>query len=50
MFKRISKVDSFKLVKSGLLASTIQIGDSNEINGLTRALAVQRQREVFFIH
>ena len=26
----------------------IQIGDSNEINGLTRALAVQRQREVFF--
>jgi spore germination protein PE len=47
MFKRISKVDSFKLV-TGLLASTIQIGDSNEISGLTRALAVQRQREIFY--
>ena len=31
-----------------LLASTIQIGDSNEISGLTRALAVQRQREIFY--
>ena len=30
------------------LASTLQIGDSNEINGLARVLAVQRQREVFF--
>jgi spore germination protein PE len=47
MFKRISKVDSFKLV-SGALGSTIQIGDSNEISGLTRALAVQRQREIFY--
>ena len=36
------------MVKSVILASTIQIGDSNEINGLARVLAVQRQREVFF--
>ena len=28
----------------------IQIGDSNEINGLTRALAVQRQREYFLFN
>lgn len=47
MFKRLSKVDSFKLV-SGALASTIQIGDSNEISGFTRAIAIQRQREVYY--
>ena len=50
MLNEFRKSITFKLVKSGLLASTIQIGDSNEISGLTRALAVQRQREVFFIH
>jgi spore germination protein PE len=47
MFQRTSKVDSIR-VKSVLFASAIQIGDSNTINGVTRALAVQRQREVFY--
>ena len=40
-FIQIGQIRSF-------LPLLIQIGDSNEINGLTRALAVQRQREVFF--
>ncbi len=47
MLTRISKVDNIK-VKSVIFASTIQIGDSNNINGLARVLAVQRQREVFY--
>lgn len=47
MFRRISKVDSIR-VRSVIFASAIQIGDSNTINGLTRALAVQRQREIFY--
>ena len=47
MLTRISKVGNIK-VKSVIFASTLQIGDSNEINGLARVLAVQRQREVFF--
>lgn len=46
MLTRISKVGTIK-VKSIIFASTLQIGDSNEINGLARVLAVQRQREVF---
>jgi spore germination protein PE len=40
-------VDSIHVI-SVLFASVIQIGDSNSINGLTRALAVQRQREIFY--
>lgn len=47
MLTRISKVGSVH-VKSVLITSTIQIGDSNEMNGLARVLAVQRQREVFY--
>ena len=47
MLTRISKVGNIK-VKSVIFASTLQIGDSNEINGFARVLAVQRQREVFF--
>jgi len=47
MLTRISRVGNIK-VKSVIFASTLQIGDSNEINGLARVLAVQRQREVFF--
>ena len=47
MLTRTSKVDSLRSNQS-FLPLLIQIGDSNEINGLTRALAVQRQREVFF--
>ncbi|WP_338472110.1 spore germination protein GerPE [Niallia sp. XMNu-256] len=47
MLARISKVDNVK-VKSVIFGSYIQIGDSNEVNGLARVLAVQRQREVFY--
>lgn len=47
MLTRVSKVDNIE-VKSVIFGSHIQIGDSNELNGLARVLAVQRQREVFF--
>jgi spore germination protein PE len=47
MLKRTSKVDFLK-VNSGALSSVIQIGDSSVINCLTNAIAVQRQRELFF--
>ena len=47
MLTRVSKVDNVK-VKSIIFGSYIQIGDSNEMNGLARILAVQRQREIFY--
>jgi len=47
MLTRISKVDSIHVI-SCLFASAIQIGDSDSINGLTRAIALQRQREIFY--
>jgi spore germination protein PE len=47
MFQRTSIVDAIK-VRSVSIASTIQLGDSRIINGFSRALAVQREAEVFF--
>lgn len=47
MFRRISKVDVINLT-SVAFASKIQIGDSESISGNTRAIAVQRQREIFY--
>ena len=47
MLKRTSKVDSLKLDSAGI-ASVIQIGDSKGINSFTRAIAVQREKELFF--
>lgn len=44
---RTSKVDSLK-VDSAALSSVIQIGDSNSITAFTRAIAVQRQKELFY--
>ncbi|WP_316571138.1 spore germination protein GerPE [Neobacillus sp. YIM B06451] len=47
MLQRISKVDSI-FVKSALFSSTILIGDAMRIFGNSRALAVQREAEIFF--
>jgi spore germination protein PE len=47
MLKRISKVDSLH-VDSAILSAVIQIGDSSHINSFSRAIAVQRQKELFF--
>jgi spore germination protein PE len=47
MIKRVSKVDYLKVNSVGS-ASFLQIGDSNLIHSVTRALAVQRQKELFF--
>ncbi len=44
---RTSKVDSLK-VDSLALSSIIQIGDSTCITTFTRAIAVQRQKELFY--
>jgi spore germination protein PE len=35
-------------VESVAIASVLQIGDSNRIQGYSRALAVQREAEIFF--
>ncbi|KKK36437.1 spore gernimation protein [Mesobacillus campisalis] len=47
MSGRTVHVDNVE-VKSVSLASVLQIGDSNRIQGFSRALAVQRQAEIFF--
>jgi spore germination protein PE len=47
MFQRSSIVDTIK-VRSVSIASTVQLGDSCIINGFSRALAVQREAEIFF--
>lgn len=44
---RTSKVDSLK-VDSAALSSVIQIGDSTFITAFSRAIAVQRQKELFY--
>ncbi len=47
MLKRLSKVDSLH-IDAAILSSVIQIGDSSIINSFSRAIAVQRQKELFF--
>jgi spore germination protein PE len=47
MLQRTSIVDVLK-INSASFASTIQLGDSCQINGFSRALAVQRESDVFF--
>lgn len=47
MLQRTSWVDTIN-VNIVSFASVIQIGDSQIINGLNRALAVQREAEVFY--
>lgn len=47
MFIRSSKVNSISINSLGS-ASCFQIGDSKEIHNVTRALAVQRERNFFF--
>lgn len=46
MLQRTSIVDTLK-AHSASFASTIQLGDSCKINGFSRALAVQREAEIF---
>ncbi len=47
MLQRTSCVDNIN-IKIVSFASTVQLGDSCIINGLSRALAVQREVEVFY--
>lgn len=47
MLQRTSCVDTIN-IKIVSFSSTVQIGDSCIINGLSRALAVQRESEVFY--
>lgn len=47
MLERSSSVDKIK-VTTVSFSSIIQLGDSTIINGLNRALAVQREKELFF--
>jgi spore germination protein PE len=47
MFQRSSVVNTVH-VSSASFASTIQLGDSKIINGYSRALAVQREAELFY--
>lgn len=46
MLSRYSQVQTLK-IKSVIISSIIQIGDSRIINSLSRALAVQRETEIF---
>ncbi|ETI68674.1 spore germination protein GerPE [Neobacillus vireti] len=47
MLTRTSNVDHLE-VKQVAFSSIIQLGDSSIINGFSRALAVQREAEIFF--
>jgi len=47
MMQRSSYVDHIN-VKSIFFSSTLQLGDSCIINGFSRALAVQREAEIFY--
>lgn len=47
MMQRSSYVDHIN-VKSIFFSSTLQLGDSCIINGFSRALAVQREVEIFY--
>lgn len=46
MFKRTSVVDQLK-IDSLIFSSVLEIGDSSYIQSLSRALAVQRESEIF---
>lgn len=46
MLTRISSVDHLK-VKEAAFGSTIQVGDSSFLNLFSRALAVQREAQIF---
>jgi spore germination protein PE len=47
MLQRTSCVDNIN-IKTVSFASTVQLGDSCIINGLSRALAVQRETDIFY--
>ncbi|MBT2697072.1 spore germination protein GerPE [Bacillus sp. ISL-40] len=47
MLQRTSCVDTIN-IKIASFSSTVQLGDSCIINGLSRALAVQREADVFY--
>ncbi|WP_313959694.1 MULTISPECIES: spore germination protein GerPE [Bacillaceae] len=47
MLQRIASVDRIK-IDSVIFSSVFQIGDSQQIQAFSRALAVQREREVFY--
>ncbi len=47
MCGRSSYVDSLKII-TALFSSVIQLGDSCYIQGFTRAMAIQRQEELFY--
>lgn len=47
MLQRIASVDRIK-IDSVIFSSVFQIGDSQQIQGFSRALAVQREREEFY--
>lgn len=47
MLQRTSHVNSF-LVEIVSFASIVQVGDSSIVNPLSRALAVQRETEIFY--
>ncbi|EKN70283.1 spore germination protein [Neobacillus bataviensis LMG 21833] len=47
MLTRISSVDHLE-VKQVVFSSVLQLGDSCILNGFSRALAVQRETEIFY--
>ncbi|UQD51366.1 spore germination protein GerPE [Bacillus methanolicus] len=47
MFQRTSYVDQIQ-INTISFSSSLQIGDSSIINGFSRALAVQRETEIFY--
>ena len=47
MLNRVASVDQIK-IDSVIFSSVFQIGDSQQIQGFSRALAVQREAEVFY--
>lgn len=47
VLQRIASVDQIK-IDSVIFSSVFQIGDSQQIQAFSRALAVQREREIFF--
>ncbi|WP_043933112.1 spore germination protein GerPE [Bacillus sp. EB01] len=47
MLQRSSSVNSI-IVESVQYSSTVQLGDTSMIDGISRALAVHREQEIFF--
>lgn len=47
MLQRLSKVDILN-IKVASYSSVIQVGDSRNLHAFSRALAVQREAEIFF--